>query len=219
MELVGARGQTARDIYYDASGSLSSTSLPALVLPDTLTRSLLLVQNLSAGVMYCEIGAGTATATVSGGAVTSVTVVNGGFNYTIAPEVEFLGGGAGGNSTYVGATDPTAPSPGSGGYGPQSQDTVGNRPAKAHCVLSGGAINSIVVDDGGAGYVTAPFVLIRNSRNDPNGAADPSKNSGSGHYMAASGGSVSFNGTACPTSPVALFSATSGAKYTVKWML
>ena len=218
MQLIGTRNQAVRDLLFDNSGSLTSTALPALVLPDTLSRSLLTVENLSAGAMYCEIGAGTATAAVSGGAVTSVTVVNAGFNYTIAPEIEFMGGGAGGNSTYVGATDPTAPSPGSGGYGRQSQDTVGNRPAKAHAVLSGGAINSIVVDDGGAGYVAAPFVLIRNSRNDPNGCADPSRNSGSGFYMAASGGSVSFNGTACPTSPVALFSATSGAKYTVKWM-
>ena len=51
MQLIGTRNQAVRDLLFDNTGSLTSTALPALVLPDTLSRSLLTVENLSAGAM------------------------------------------------------------------------------------------------------------------------------------------------------------------------
>ena len=74
-------------------------------------------------------GAGaTATATISGGAVTGVTVTDGGADYHAAPTIFF--GSA--------ETDVTA--------------------ATAHALVSGGVITSVVVDSGGADYSAAPSV-------------------------------------------------------------
>ena len=79
-------------------------------------------------------------------------------------------------------------------------------------------MTSITIEDGGAGYVVAPFVSIRNSRQDPNGAADPSLHSGSGYWLTGTNPTLQIDGTACPTSPVSIFCATSGARFAVKWM-
>jgi hypothetical protein len=69
-----------------------------------------------------------------GGAVsTTVTVSNGGANYTYAPQVIF-----------------SAP-----GYGQGIQAT-------GHCTLSGGAVSSVTVDNQGAGYSVAPTITFVN---------------------------------------------------------
>ena len=93
MQLVGARGQQVRDVQYSVSRTTTSSATVMLVLPEQQMRSSFIFQNLSANAMYLEIGAGEATATISGGAVTGVTLVNSGTNYTIAPQVLLLGGG------------------------------------------------------------------------------------------------------------------------------
>lgn len=213
MQLVGARGQQVRDIMYSVSGTTSGTAA-MLVLPEQQNRSSFIFQNLSANPMFLEIGAGEATATLTSGVVTSVTVVNAGFNYTIAPQVYFFGGGNAGNPTYTGATDPTSIAPGT------SFGNDGNIPtgmvATAHAVVSAGAITSIVVDYGGTGYTKAPWVLIANSPQDPNGCAVPS--STSGIYVAANS-NYTFNGTVCTTSPVAVYCATSGSRWQAKFTL
>ncbi|MDE2104278.1 MAG: hypothetical protein KGL39_43980 [Patescibacteria group bacterium] len=225
MQLTGAGNQIRRDILYDNSGTISSTNTAYTVLPEHRSRSMLMIENNSSAVIYVEMGSGTATATISGGQVTAVTVGNPGFGYTVAPVIEFLGGGNEGNSTFSGVGAPTYNGPGSNAsWGQGAADAAGNKPAQAIAILSGGTIGSITITDPGKGYVAAPYVLIRNSPNDPIGAADPTysfggKTSGSGFYLAASGGSITFNGTSCPTSPVSVSCpSTSGVSYTCKWM-
>jgi len=219
VQLVGSRNQNARDIAYSVSSSIGSATVAQLVLPEHRSRSSLIFSNLSASQMFVEIGAGEATCAISGGVVTSVTVVNGGFNFTKPPIVEFLGGGSGGNSTFIGCGQPGYDAPGTQSPFGQGPGAVGSKPATAIAVLSGSSVASITVLDGGAGYVAAPFVLLRNDPNDPNGCADPALNSGGGIPVAAKT-SLIINGTDCPTSPVAVFCATSGSatRFSCKWM-
>ncbi|NIF07176.1 hypothetical protein F3J23_17265 [Chryseobacterium sp. Tr-659] len=75
----------------------------------------------------------TATATVSGGAVTGITITNGGSGYTTAPTVNFYGGGSVVN---------------------------GGNKARATATVSNGVITGITLNNGGSGYNTAPTVAI-----------------------------------------------------------
>lgn len=75
----------------------------------------------------------TATATISGGAVTGVTVTNGGNGYTSVPTVNFYGGG----SIVNGGTK-----------------------AKATAIVSGGVVTGITLNNGGTGYTSIPTVTI-----------------------------------------------------------
>ena len=78
-------------------------------------------------------GAGaTFTATVSGGAITSVAVDNGGSGYNAAPTVQVF---------------------------PASGDTI-TTTAQLSARVANGAITSIVVDNGGAGYDNAPNIEL-----------------------------------------------------------
>lgn len=204
MKLVGSGEQQVAHYLYDASGTLAGSGAQ-LLLPRSPSRSLLLIQNISAHVMNLEFGAGRATATLTSGKVTSVAVTNAGFGFTKPPIVQFLGGGNPGNSSYIGLGL-------AGGMAPQ-------KPAIGRAVLTGAAgsatISSIVVDDGGAGYITAPFVFLRNSDLDPNGCTVPSATVGI--LLAASGGQLLLNGTACPTDPIGII-GTSGDAFVCKWM-
>lgn len=75
----------------------------------------------------------TATATVSGGAVTTINITNGGSGYTGPPTINFYGGG----SVVSGGTK-----------------------AKATATVSGGVITGITINGGGTGYTTAPTIVI-----------------------------------------------------------
>jgi hypothetical protein len=166
--------------------------------------------------MYVEFGSARATATLTAGVVTSCSVTNAGFGFTLAPDIEFFGGGAGGNSTFVGVGLFGFPSPGSRTVGPTA---ILNqyRPAKAHCVLTAGIVSSIVVDDGGNGYITAPYVAIRNRELDPKGCADPSVSSGTGIFLGSSQ-SLTMNGTFCATDSIAIFGSGTGSQaFTCRW--
>lgn len=211
---VGSRGQQTRDIMFVVSGQLTSSSPTQLVLPEHRSRSYFLLENLSGNTIYIAFGAGEAKATISGGVVTSISVTNGGFGFTVPPQVLLLGGGVDGNTKFVGATSPGYPPPGVS-YN-NDMPPIG-RQAVAHAVLSGGVVTSIVVDDGGAGYALAPFVLMINDPNDPNGCADPSVNSGYGIPITTNG-SFQFAGNTCTTSPVAIYCGTSGARFCCKFM-
>ncbi len=79
-------------------------------------------------------------------------------------------------------------------------------------------MTSIVVEDGGAGYLNAPLVWLTNDLRDPVGAADPSLSSGTGFLILANGGNITLNGTCCPTSPVAVYCASSSKKFTCMYM-
>ena len=137
---------------------------------------------------------------------------NVGFNYTKPPSVLFLGGG--GNyvtpsSWPLGAGQENWPVP----TGP------GNRPARGHAVLSAGTVASITIDDGGAGYVNAPRVILLNDPADPFGCFDPSIGSGSGIQLLAAGSAYTVNGTICDTAQIAIFCGTGGAPFAVEYTL
>lgn len=209
MYLVGTRGQQLRDFTYDASGVIATPNVPQLVLPERKSCSSITIQNLSSTGMYLEIGAARATCTITSGQVsTNITITNGGFGYTIPPEVRFYGGGNTGwnmqNSTFLGCGDPNYPSP--------------SKVAKGRAVLTAGVVTSIVLETTGQSYATAPMVFLSNSLNDPYGCANPYYGSVySGIYIAGNGGSYTINGTVTTTDPISIVSSTSGGVYTCKW--
>lgn len=211
MYLPGSKSQTKLDPLYDASGT--TTGAPQLIRPMVPSCSHFLIQNLSAAnVMYVEFGSARATAAITGGVISSITVTNGGFGFTYPPIVRFAGGGKTGNGRNLGLNQP-------GGDGPNSQLGVG-RPAKAHAVLTTGVVTSIVIDDPGAGYVIAPYVFLTNDTLDPYGCASPFFSSTvSGVYLGAAGGSYYMNGTVCPTDPVSIYCSASAQPFTFKWMV
>jgi hypothetical protein len=210
MRLMNSGGQSRHDTLYIADGTITAGGTAQLVLGRSMSRTLLKLQNLSLGPLYFEFGSARATATITNGAVTAVTVTNAGGGFSYAPVIEFLGGGGNdgptANPSYLGLAQDGAPSP--------------SRPAKARCIMTGSAPNmsvaSIVIDNPGAKYLCPPYVFIRNSDLDPNGFAAPSATSG----MLLSGQSAPFilNGTACHTDPVSVFGATTGAAYLCRWM-
>ena len=177
-----------------------------MLLPRAASRSYLLVQNLSAGSLYVEIGDARATAALSLGKIASFTVTNAGFGYARAPTVRLLGGGNQGNASFQAVGQPGYPEP--------------DHPGAAHAVLgAGGVISSIVVDDPGWGYAVAPMVFLVGDPIDPIGCADPYYNSAnSGVKLSPSGGSMEFNGTICPTTAVAIWGATTEQAFTCRWM-
>ena len=75
----------------------------------------------------------TATASISGGAVTGITISNGGSGYTSAPTINFYGGGSIVN---------------------------GGSKARATAVISNGQVTGITINNGGRGYTTAPAVTV-----------------------------------------------------------
>ena len=212
MYLPGSKAQGDRSPAYDASGL--TTGAAQLVRPMVPSCSFFLIQNLStSNVLYVDFGAARATATLTSGAISSITVTNGGFGYTYPPVVLFAGGGYANNTKNLGLNQP-------GGDSPNSAIKAG-RPARAHAVLTSGVVTSIVIDDPGAGYAIAPYVYLQNTTLDPYGAANPltSSTAGGGVYLAANGGSFYMNGTVCPTDQVAIYCSAASQPYTFKWMV
>ena len=201
MRLVGSGGQQRRDILYAADGTVTTGGTPQTILGQSQTRSYLMLQNQSTGNLVVEMGSARATCTIVGGAVATITVTNAGFNFTKPPVVHFLGGGNAGNSAYLGLNQPNGPAP--------------QHPAKAHAVLTGNAVSSIVIDDPGAGYAIAPFVLLQNSDLDPYGCAVPTATGGI--LLPPSTPALIWNGTFCPTDPIAIFGATLGQAFVCRW--
>lgn len=221
MHVQGTREQHGRywGLYDSPTGIIASGTAPQLVLPETSSRASFLFQNTSAAGMWLGLGSARASATISGGVVNAVTVVNAGFNFSRAPLVRFYGGGIqpqGGviqaNASYVSGTAYGFPSP--------------SHPALAHCVMTGSAPNmsvaSIAIDDGGAGYVIAPYVLLTNSELDPNGCFDPSavQNAvkGSGFYVPAYDYWPKHTALSLTTDPVAVFCATVNSTFAIMWL-
>lgn len=200
MKLIGSGNQQVVHPIYSADVTITGSA--QLALPLTPSRCMLMLQNTSstaAHIMSVEFGGARATATITSGAVTSVSVSNAGFGYTLPPSVLFLGGG--GDTPNVGLGQP-------GGNAP-------HHPAAAHAVLSGSAIGSIVIDDPGANYRIAPYVMLINDPNDPYGAAIPSATSG---LQLGPGVSLLLNGTACPTTPIAVLGTNAADVLLCRWM-
>jgi len=214
MRWQGTAGQQRRDLLWDASGSITTGGTAQLLLPEAKSRSFLSIQNLSAEALYVEFGSARATATLSGTTVASCSVTNAGMGFTYAPDIDFLGGGAYDQNGIYGTNMTNFIGCGMVGY------PAPNNPARAHCVMSGSAgaltVSSIVIDNPGSGYLTAPYVFIHNRLNDPNGVATPSATSGI--LLAANGGSLFFNGTVCPTDAIAIFGGTTSQAFSCKYM-
>lgn len=220
MYLPQAAHQHGLHRAFRADGTLSSTAAQ-LILPVALSRSMLMIMNTSTNAMYMEHGAARITATISGGSVSALTITNAGFNYTLPPIIEFRGGYGPfvANNVWnglglIGSNSPT----GLANQGDVVGNVTYNRPARAHCVLSAGAVSSVVIDDGGWGYVNPPELIIKNHENDPFGCAVPTDGAGGGIYLAAPGGTYYLNGTTCWTDQVALI-GTSGATFVVEYMI
>lgn len=75
----------------------------------------------------------TATATISGGAITAISITNGGSGYTSAPTVNFYGGGAIVN---------------------------GGAKARATATITNGIVTAIALNNGGSGYTTVPTIVV-----------------------------------------------------------
>lgn len=227
MRLQGSGIQQRDDRLWRADGSIATGGTAQLVLGRSQSRSHLLLQNTSTGPLWFEVGTGAATCSISGGKVTSVAVTNAGLGFSFPPLVRFYGGGnAFGNTSYAGLAQPGAPAPDSVASATTTVEPLGV-PARAHCVMTGSApsmtISSIVLDEsdgggpvGGAGYVIAPFVAILNSDLDPNGVAAPS--AGVGILLPPGASPLIWNGTVCPTDPVAVWGATTGQTFACRWM-
>ncbi len=203
------RDQVVNIELYDASGTITSGGTAQLIMPVSNRRSSFLLQNISDTNMFIEFGPARAAATLSSGTVASVAVTNAGFNYTMAPKVVFFGGGNTGNNynnpNFLSAGLPDYPAP--------------SNIASAHCVMTGSAgnlsISSIVVDNPGSGYIKPPYVYLLNDPQDPFGCALPSATSG--FELLANGGSLSYNGSVCPTSQFAVYCATTSKAFTAKF--
>lgn len=192
--IVGFTEQQVLTPVYRADGTITTGGTPQLVLPRAAPRSSVLIQNTSASdTLYFEFGSARATATVSGGEVTAVTVTNAGFGFTYAPSVHFLGGGNMYNGRDLGLGYPNQLAP--------------SNFATAHCVLSNGSISSIVIDNPGAGYDCAPYVLLLNDPNDNYGAAAPSATSG---FKLNPGQWFQQDSSIVHTDAVAVYGATTG---------
>lgn len=208
--LVGYSGQYVTTHLFDVSGTITSGGTPQLLLPIGLCRASIIVQNISDTSMYLSIGAPPVTCSLTSGAVSSISVGNAGFGYSMAPTVHFYGGANSNRNsqpTYTLSGLPDYPAP--------------SNPATAHCVMSGSApnmtISSIVIDSGGSGYAYPPFVFLRNRALDPYGCSIPSATNGI--LLAASGGSYTSNGSVCTTDQIAIFCATSSKAFTCKFSL
>lgn len=209
--LQGLRGQIYPDRMYDASGTITSGGTAQLLLPKSEMRSSLLIQNTSDTNMFIEIGSARASATLTTGTVTSVSVTNAGFGYWLAPTVKFVGGAYTGfptnGLTVTLPSDASWPSPA--------------RPAKAHCNMTGAAgsmtISSITIDDPGAGYQYPPYIVITNNPLDLWGAAVPSATVGL--ELVASGGNYTSNGSICTNEQISIFCASSSKAFMCKYTL
>lgn len=193
------------------AGSIATGGTAQLLMPQDPQRYYIAIQNTSDTVMRVGIGAATATAALTSGAVSSVSVVNAGMGFTYAPKVVFVNGGY-----------PSTPNPGSpgspwtegvgGGLGPFQGPT---RTASAVCVMTGSAgaltIASITVQDGGAGYQAAPYVYLQNDPRDPLGCFAPSATVG--WYLAANGGSRTWENNAVTTDAFSIFCASSSKTF------
>ena len=219
MNLLNSGYQNGTFRSYRADGALVNTS-PKLILPQATSRSMLSVQNIGTTTMYLDHGGARATATITSGVLTSLTILNAGFGYTAPPQVQLKGGG-GPIKTALAASGwdgrgqiDNWPTP--NGINTLVTPAIYFRPAKVIAVLTAGAVTSFTIQDGGAGYVNPPEVLLVNDPSDPFGCADPSASSGSGFILYAAG-AYFLNGTFCHTDAIALYAAGGSGSYACEY--
>lgn len=198
-QLQGLRGAAEFTRGYPLDGKITTGGTSQLLLPyvPSMSRTYLIIENTSAsGNLTLGFGGATATAAVSGGVVTGFTVTNGGFGYTKPPFVQIIGGIGGG----LGFPRPE----------PQSAQ------ASAHAVLTGDAVTSIVVDNGGAGYTAAPFILLINQDSDSTGAFNASATAG---FVIAPNGQFVMENSTVLNDQVSIWGATTGQSFAARVVL
>ena len=205
----------------DFSGTITTGGTAQIVIPVGVVQSYLLVENLSSGNLYVELGTPRGTAVLSSGSVSSVTITNAGFGYTFPPTVQFLGGGTLGTGDAIGVGAPGFPAPGDvinpvgqpGAFPIGQQSVIPGKPAQGRAILSGGAVSSITIDNGGSSYSVAPYVLFTNDPRDPVGCAVPSTSSG---ILVVPNGSYVLETTYLGGMAVSIFGSTTAQRFTVK---
>ncbi len=214
MYLIGARGQQQADRHYKFVGTIASGTASQLVTPIPLSRAYFIFQNTSSAVMWMGCGSAVATATIAGGAVTALTIVNGGFGFTAPPAVDLLGGAAFCPLEGLGPSGAGMP-----GYAAPNNfpNNAGYRPAKVRSVLTSGVITSFIIDDPGAGYAFAPYVDIHNAYSDRYGCFDAFYGGVPTGFELGAGQSYVQNSTAVSTDQISVFCATVGASYFFAW--
>lgn len=208
MKHVSAANQQERHFLYAADGSITTGGTPQLVLARSMARCFFYFKNTSNGPLTLETDGPRATATLTSGVVTSIAITNAGFNMTKPPLVRFLGGGLAPagynqapNSSYLGLNQPNGPAP--------------SHIAAGLAVLSGNAVASVTITDGGSGYKIAPYVQLITSDLDPYGCAVPSATVG---IQVAAGDTIQWDNSAVPTEAISVFGATTGQTFTARWM-
>lgn len=198
-QAIGFKGQ-GQTTLYNLSGSSSVTNGEQLLVPFHKNgRSYFEFQNTSDTAMRLGIGGATATAALTNGVVTSISVVNGGWNYTYPPLVRLLGG--------LAQTEGVPQCLGGGLFG---QTPVGQSMAVATAVLTGDNVSSITVNSGGSGYTAAPFVYLENDPRDPFGCFLPSATEG---VLINPGGSRVLENNFIDTSQISLYCGSSGKTF------
>lgn len=194
------------------SGTVTTGGTAQIIMPQDYGRYYMYIQNTSSTDLRIGIGAPTGTATVSSGVITGITANNAGLRYSYAPKVMLIGGGY--------SNMPNPGSPGSpwtegtgGGLGFQSPTRVG----AAVAVMTGSAPNqtiaSVTVQDGGAGYIAAPFVYFQPDPRDPYGCFAPSATAGT---ILAPYGSRTWESTAVCACAVSVYGGTNGQSFEVE---
>lgn len=200
----GIRQQTDLDDFMDFSGTIAAGGTAQLLLPQQPGRLFLSVSNVAAtDVLYLGLGPAKATAAIAGGAVSSITVNNGGIGYTVTPNVRILGG-------IIAGDYKTAP----GSTNSAGVPLVG-QPATAVAAISGGAVTGITVTNPGSGYIVPPLIYLENPLPALGGGAySPSANNG---IPIPVNTTFTFNGILMvPTSAIAIVGATLGDQFHVK---
>lgn len=187
VQLVGLRGGTDFTGAVHFSGSIAAGGTSQLIIPARTTRTYLLFENTSSAYLRVGLGGARATVAVSSGALTTFTIVNGGFGYTKPPIVKIFGG--------VG-----------GGLGFPAPARVGS----AIATLSGTAVNAITVSDVGSGYTAPPLVILENAPDDFAGAYNPSATVG---WLINPGGQLVFECSTVISDQVSIFGATTGQTF------
>lgn len=211
--LAQISGQMKQYPVFDKSGTITTGGTSQLIMPISYSRSSLIVQNISSVNMYVEFGGARATAAITTGSVSSCSITNAGFKYTLPPKVIFYGGGNTGNNlnngAFLGAAMPDYPAP--------------SNTASAHCVMTGSAgnlsVSSIVIDNPGSGYAHIPYVYLLNDPLDPHGSADPFYGSVASGIELLPQGTVTYDGSVCTTDQVAVYCGTTSAAFTAKFTL
>jgi uncharacterized repeat protein (TIGR01451 family)/fimbrial isopeptide formation D2 family protein len=158
---------------YTSSAITPSTNNNCSFASDTLTCTVASLDPTPVISFSGGTGGTSATATISGGAVTAIAVNTGGSGYTSAPQVYILGGGGSGATATAtitgGAVTGFTITSGGKGYtsAPSISFSGGGGSPSAVATVSGGALASlltnvpaITVTSGGSGYTTAPAVTI-----------------------------------------------------------